>query len=519
MHGANVQAVFHHGNGILGHTRYRKAVISLHRLSALLLAFLILMVSPAARAASSKPTATPPLYPRATLSPDAPAYDPEHPENLESDQLYCWSAILIEADSGDAIFEKNADDLRHPASLTKIMTVYLALTCVEDLYMTVTASERAVNVPSDSTTMKLQAGEEMPLMDVIYGTMLLSANDGANVIAETVSGTIENFVDLMNSTAQLMGCTSTHFANAHGYTDPTHYTTPRDMAIIAREAMKLDDFRDIVSTYTYTLPSTNMSRARTITNTNELFNPGTEEKANKYYYPYANGIKTGTTDAAQYCFVGSAEQDGVNLISVVMYSGSDSRWADTIKLMNYGFSQYTSITPIDLYNMNPITIETSSYSLQDANMGRLRLTCVAQNATDAAKARITATKTAIDAMANRLKSTVMIQYDRDFKAPIEVGEVMGTMTYFLDNGDPVVYNLIASRSVAVRENMPKTVDEIWNETMADPNPLPPLNSDMVLFLFGISLVIWGLLQLLLYLRRRHRRNHGHVPKIGRRYLK
>ncbi|MBQ9325805.1 MAG: D-alanyl-D-alanine carboxypeptidase [Clostridia bacterium] len=472
-----------------------------------------------ALAANSRPTATPDLYPKPTLSPDAPKYDAEHPENLETDQLYCWSAILMEADSGEFIFEKNADEMRHPASLTKIMTVYLALTCVEDLYMTVTASERAVNVPADSTTMKLQAGEEMPLIDVLYGTMLLSANDGANVIAETVSGTIENFVELMNTTARIMGCTSTHFANAHGYTDPYHYTTARDMAIITREAMKLDLFRDIVNTYTYTLPKTNLTRARTITNTNELFDPGTEEKANRYYYPYANGVKTGTTDAAQYCFVGSAEKDGVNLISVVLYAGRESRWADTIKLMEYGFAQYTSITPIDLYNMNPITIETSSYSLNDADMGRVRLTCVAQNATDAARARITATKDAITAMANRLKSTVLIQYSRDFKAPVDAGEVMGTMTYFLDTGDPVIYNLVASRSVAVRENMPRTVEEIWADTLADPNPFPPLTADIFLFIFLFSLCIFALIQLILFLHRRRKRSSGHIPRVIRRHLK
>lgn len=457
-------------------------------------------------------------YPEATLAPGGSDYDEEHPENLEEDQLYAWSAILIEADSGRAIFEKSPDEIRHPASTTKIMTCYLGILFVDDLYQTVTVSQNAVNVPEGSSTMKLQAGEVIPLIDVLYGTMLLSGNDGANVIAETVSGSIEAFVELMNQTAALLGCTNTHFNNAHGYTDPYHYSTARDMAIIAREAMKNETFRTIAAASTYTISRTNMTRARTITSTNELFRPSTEENPNRYYYPYANGVKTGNTDAAQYCFVGSAEQEGVNLISVVMYSGKRARWRDTILLMNYGFAQYVSVTPIDLYNLNPIVIETSSYSTQDSNLGKLQLRCVAQDAAAAARARIVMTRDQVDATAMNLRNLTQIQYVRDFRAPIEAGELMGTMTYFTDSGEMVIYDLRAARTVAARENVPKTLEQLWTETLEEGNPLPRMNSGTLSFLVLVLIVSFVIYRLILFLLSR-RRKQPRIPRVGKRYLK
>ena len=231
-----------------------------------------------------------------------------------------------------------------------------------------------------------------------------------------------------------------------------------------------------MGTYSYTIPKTNLSRKRTFTSTNKLYDTGTDEEPNKYYYPYTIGIKTGQHSMAGYCFVGGAEKDGVELISVVLYTGYRARWADTIKLMDYGFSQYMSVTPVDLYNMNPITLETSGYSLQDSGLGKLALKCVPTDAVAAAKATIIATKDEVEAMAANLKKTVLIQYTRDFQAPIEAGEVMGTLTYFPEGQDEVVYNLVASRSIAKRENAPRTLQQIIDDVEADPDPMPPLSA-------------------------------------------
>ena len=456
--------------------------------------------------------------PEPTLQPDAPAYNADHPEDLTPDQLYALSAILITEDKGEVIFEKDADEIRYPASTTKILTVLLGILMVDDLEQIVTVSETALMVPEDSSTMKLKADEEIRLIDVLYGTMMLSGNDGANVIAETVSGSVDRFVDLMNETAKAYGCTSTHFVNAHGYHDDNHYTTARDMAIITRQAMQNETFREIARAVTYSIPRTNKQRARTITTRSEYMLTGSEEKPNKYYYEYATGVKTGSHSHSGYCFVGSAEKNQVELISVVLFTGNRARWADTIKLMNYGFSQYISVTPVELYQMNPITIETSNYSTSDSNRGKLQLICQPSDAA-ASDIRIVATKSEIRRMADNLTDTVLIQYSRDFAAPITVGETIGTMTYFPEKGDPVSYTLSASRSIAQRENVPKTLEQIVRETYADPNPFPPLNFEFAMILFLPFLTLLLLLFLLIRTRKRHRKRNLRVPRPRQRYVK
>lgn len=455
--------------------------------------------------------------PQPTLSPDASPYDPDHPELLEPDQLYGASAILMTADTGEVIFEKDATALRYPASTTKILTVLLGIMLVDDLDQKVTVSDTALMIPEDSSVMGLVAGEEIPFRDVLYGTMMLSGNDGANVIAETVSGSIPAFVELMNRTAAVYGCQNTHFANAHGYHDDNHYTTAYDMSLIAREAMKNELFREIVGTTQWTIAKTNKQRTRTITTKTEYMLPGTEEKPNKYFYQYATGIKTGSHSMAGYCFVGSAEKDGVELISVVLYTGQKARWADTIKLMDYGFSQYVSVTPSQLFDMNPITIETSNYSTSDTNRGRLKLICTPADPNDAT--RITATKQEVQRMANDLQGTVLIQYTRDFIAPIQAGEEIGLLTYYPETGEPSVNILSASRTIQKRENAPRTLEQIVKDTEEDPNPFPPLSSNFILqFAFPLAGIVILILLLRRSMKKRHRRS-GRTPKPVNRYLK
>ena len=455
--------------------------------------------------------------PEPTLSPEAAPYDAAHPEKLEPEQLYALSAILITADKGEIIFEKDPYAERYPASTTKILTVLLGILMVDDLNQIVKVSESAMDIPADSSRMGLKVDEEIRFIDVLYGTMMLSGNDGANVIAETVSGSIPAFVDLMNETASLFGCIHTHFMNAHGYHDDNHYSTAYDMALIAREAMKNETFRKIAATITYSIPRTNLQRARSITTKSEYMLSGSEENPNKYYYPDATGIKTGSHSHSGYCFVGSATRDNVDLISVVYFTGKRARWADTIKLMNYGFSQYVSVTPQILYQMNPITIETSNYSTSDQNRGRVELVCRPRPGN--ADPVIVATKTEVEQMASSIQDILYIQYDRDFEAPIAAGETMGSITYFPETGEPVSYDLVASRSIAVRENVPKTLEQIIAETYADPNPFPPLTLEVILVLLSPVLFLLVLILLIFLLRRWFRKKQKKGPRPVRRYLK
>lgn len=489
----------------------------MHRVLALLLTLALLCSAclPAFAAKNTEPAVTAEPIPEPTLNPDAAPYDTEHPEDLTEDQLYALSAVLMTQDKGEVIFEKDADTIRYPASMTKILTVLLGIMFIDDLEEKVTVSESAVNVPADSSTMSLSAGEEIRMIDVLYGTMLLSGNDGANVIAENVSGDIPHFVALMNETVAALGCENTHFVNPHGYHDDNHYSTARDIAIIAREAMKNETFRQIAGTVNYQIPRTNKHRARTITTKSEYMLTGSDESPNKYYYEYATGVKTGSHSYSGYCFCGAASKDGVDLVSVVMFTGKRARWADTIKLMNYGFSQYMSVTPIDLYNMNPITIETSNYSTSDTNRGKVQLVCKPMEGS----AVIVTTQSEVNRMAQNLTDIVLIQYTRDFQAPIEAGEQLGTMTYFPDTGDPAVYELVASRGVAQRENVPKTLEQIITETYADPNPFPPFNFEFALIVLGPILLIAAMILFYRLRRRKKRGRRMKAPKPVNRYVK
>lgn len=453
-----------------------------------------------------------------SLPSDAAEYDPAHPENLDEDQLYAKSAILIEASSGDVIFEKDADSIMYPASTTKIMTILLGL-MMGDQGQTVYVSGTAMDgIGEDSATMDLEVGESINFKDLLYGTFVRSANEGANLIAETVGGTIPNFVNMMNEAAAMYGMTSTHFANPNGLHDPSHFSTVRDMATLARVAMENDTFRDIARTYTYRLPESNLHRSRVLTHSSrQFFNPSLEE--NDAFYEYATGIKTGFTNAAGYCFVGSAEKDGIELISVVFYTSASGRWSDTKKLMEYGFSQFVSMTPQELYLENPITLETSGFSLDDPGFGRLELGLQAQSG--ARPVYIVATRSEMQNMARNLRQTVLIEYSRDFQAPIQQGEVMGTMTYYPEDGSgAVTYDLVATRSIARRENAPLTLEEIEALVYADPNPFPPLSAELVMMiLLPVAGVFAGSRLLRRLLRKTGRHKSSRVPKPKNRFYR
>lgn len=453
-----------------------------------------------------------------SLPEGAEPYDEAHPEILLPEQLYAKSAILIEATTSTVIFEKNADQHMYPASTTKIMTIFLGIV-MGDLESTVTTSTVALNLPEGSSVIPLEVGETINFKDLLYATLVRSGNEGANLIAETLAGSVSAFPDIMNAAAARIGCTDTHFANPSGLDNLDHYTTARDMAKIAQEAMKNDLFRDIAKTYTYSLPRSNIQGSRVLVGADTNWLNGSED--NEFYYPYAIGIKTGFLNRAGYCYVGAAEKNGVELISVVFYSSRNGRWTDSVKLMEYGFTQFVSVTPMELYQINPTVIGTSGYSLEDTDLGRLELGIRARM--DTPPVEIVATKDEVDEMARNLRENVLIEYSREnFAAPITAGEVFGTLTYYpSDGGEPAVYDLYATRSITRRENAPKTIAEIKEEAYADPNPFPPFSLE-VLFLLGwpfllLIAVIWILRRI--FRKKTKRGKKKHVPKPKNRYFR
>ena len=438
------------------------------------------------------------------------AYDPERPEHLRANQITGQSAIVIEAETGDAVFEKNADDLRYPASTTKILTVLLGITMGNPDDM-VTVSESALNVPEGSSLIGLVAGEQIRMHDLLVATMVFSGNEGANVIAEHISGSQEAFVALMNETAQRMGATQTRFANAHGYHDDNHYTTARDMALITQVAMQNQTFREIAATTSYTLERNDWRGALRGTADSAFLLTSTTREQDKYYYPPATGVKTGYTDPAGYCFVGSAEKEGVQLISVMLKGSAIGRWTDTKRLMEYGFKQYVTTSIEEIFRNNPKVIEISSYAVDDADMGRLQLAL--RKVEPQADDRLIGFAGQTDEWMRVYNSRTSVAFDRTLEAPVEAGEVMGTMTYTPEGGDrqPVEYQLIASRSIVRRPSIAPTLDEIRIYTENDPNPFPRFSLEFLgLILLPVAAVI-GLSQLFYKLFTRKKK-----PKIKRR---
>ena len=158
------------------------------------------------------------------------------------------SAVLIDADSGAVLYEKNADDRHYPASITKIMTVYLALSQGHPDQI-LTATDTAIdNIDRKSSHIWLDYGEELSLKDACYAAIMASANDASNVLAEAIGGSQEEFAGLMNEAAAAAGAKNTHFANAHGLPDEDHYTTAYDICLFTREALKHFFFIDLVCT-------------------------------------------------------------------------------------------------------------------------------------------------------------------------------------------------------------------------------------------------------------------------------
>ncbi len=255
----------------------------------------------------------------------------------EGPDVEAESAIVMDAESGLVLYEKNADAQQYPASITKIMTTLLALeNCSLD--ETVTFSADAVYKNEGETShIARDLGEEMTLEDTLYAVMLESANECAWAVGEHVGGgDIDTFVDMMNARAAQLGCTNTHFANPNGLHDDNHYTSARDMALISQEAIKNPMFRKIIGTTQYTIPPTNKHSDPTyLNNHHKMLN---SYKGSEYLYEYCIGGKTGYTEAAHNTLVTYAEKDGMLLICVVMKTWSP--YDDTIELFDYCFDNF-----------------------------------------------------------------------------------------------------------------------------------------------------------------------------------
>ena len=260
--------------------------------------------------------------------------------------LNAKAAVLIDAKTGNVLFEKNADKKMYPASTTKIITALIALEKVEDgsisLEQPITYTETANDtMDPDGSNIALKVGETMKLEDLLKGLLLASGNDAAAIIAEYIGGDINSFVSLMNEKVKEFGLENTHFANPHGLHNEENYTTAKDMAKIAFEAMKNPTFRSIVECAHIRLSPTNMSEERYYINTNNLVS---RMRYPYYFYDKATGIKTGSTTEAGYCLVSSAKDGNKEVIAVVFKSDDISAsHTDSKNLLEHGLTDFSAI--------------------------------------------------------------------------------------------------------------------------------------------------------------------------------
>ena len=273
---------------------------------------------------------------------------------LEPPTLDGQAAALMDLKSGAILYQLNMEEQRAPASLTKIMTVLLALEaiqngrCTMDDMVTAQADCRD-GLGEDSSSAGIKPGDKLSMKDLLYCALLSSANEACNIIASYIEGGIPAFVAEMNAKANDLGCVNTHFANTNGLPMEGHYSSAYDMLLIAQEAMRYPDFMEIANTVSYSPETIVLNEGEPIGNSNALINPRSEYGGNRYLYEYASGIKTGYTRAAGYCLISTAEKDGVRLMAVVMgcqgwlNAGLEEyrNFSDTITLYDWAFDNFS----------------------------------------------------------------------------------------------------------------------------------------------------------------------------------
>lgn len=339
--------------------------------------------------------------------------------NVSAEAIYS-----VEVSTGKVLFEKNAHEKKFPASTTKVMTALLVLENCE-LTDKATASYNAISIiPSGYSTAHIQVGETLTIEDLLYALMLPSANEAANILAEHVAGSISSFATMMNTRAEELGCENTHFVNPNGIHNDDHYSTAYDLYLIANEAMKNPEFRKIVSTPTYTLPSTDKyaDNDRVCKSTNQLIHVNNSNRSDNYYYKYCIGIKTGFTTQAQNCLISQASKDGLEILNVVLGAGTTEdnlsiRFLDSIELFEYAYNNY-AMTTIKEQNDVIKTIEVKNGTKKTKNLDLL------------SKDNLTVFHN-LDIDVKTLEPEITLK--ENFKAPIKQGDIVGTALYKVDD--------------------------------------------------------------------------------------
>ena len=335
------------------------------------------------------------------------------------------AALLVEADTGEVLYEKNAHQENYPASLTKIMTALLVFEAIDEgrlsLSDELTASETAMaGLPSDGSTANIKAGETLTVEELLYCMLVVSANEACNILAEAVDGTAADFVARMNARASELGCEHTHFGNTSGLHDARHYTTAWDLYLITCEALKHEKFMEICNTKSHTVPATNLTdKPRELHTTNYLIS---NWRARGYVYRDAQGIKTGSTPEAGYCLISSALRGSRHLISVVL--GAERVTLENgVTIQTRSFSETTRLFDWGFDNFVRQDILSSDEPIQEVPVALSSET----NYVVAHAAEDLSCLLPDNVEPEMLKRTVALT-DETVDAPVAAGDVLGTLT-------------------------------------------------------------------------------------------
>lgn len=347
----------------------------------------------------------------------------------EPDNLYAQSAVLMDADTGRILFEKNGDSEMPMASTTKIMTLLVTLENA-DLEEEVSVSAYAASMPD--VQLNIRQGERYCLRDLCYSLMLESHNDSAVAIAEHVGGSVESFASMMNQKARDLGCYHTYFITPNGLDaqdeNGIHSTTAEDLARIMRSCMENEEFLSITRESSWSFSDLDGTRSFTVNNKNAFLN----------MMEGALTGKTGFTNGAGYCYVGALERGGKKLIAVVLACGWPNhktwKWSDTTKLMNYGIENFHRETVGEQsMALKPIHIENGQVE---------QVKTVAQ----------------VESRELLMREDDLFSMDvlapESLPAPVEAGEMVGTVIYYL-NGE--VFDLFP---VCIEDSCP-AIDYEW----------------------------------------------------------
>jgi len=329
--------------------------------------------------------------------------------------ISAYAAILIDATTGQVLFEKNMHELLEPASTTKVMTALLALEHLElDQVITIDPISPFIG----GSRIFVIEGEELTVEELLYATMHTSANDASVALAIAISGSVEAFADLMNERAREAGARWPMYVNPSGLHSPGHFATAYDLAVVAMDAMRNPTFRQIVSTVQFTIPETNMQPERDyIHNTNRmLFDRNMTVPVNGNLRPVmfegTTGIKTGTTPQAGATLVASAERDGTEFITVVLGTTDPLRYGYTIALLEFGFDNFFTHKAVDA------SVELEEVAIRRGTVNRVAVEILEDR-------HITLPIQASVALIN-----TEIVIDENIQAPIEVGQVLGRVEIF-----------------------------------------------------------------------------------------